>query len=277
MVSVPIGGVRVDLQLNSAAFIRDIAKSTGAMNAGVQKMTGQLGGLQKTVNTVNQAFLGFLTVRTIKQVVSFTEQCVKLAATIKGPLGNAAEDFADKATLFQNSFKLGLAEGFMSSVQAGLAATGIGFKDLAAAGVIAGDLIGFVFTTVVNFFTQEIPAGIKASIEAINALISSFNSFAARFNEINESLNNSALGRLFGFGGTTTGNIGQIPLLDTSSIETSITSWVSVSAAATAYGGALQTTAEAQRQMNAAATNFHELAQLSNAAFDDAANADGQI
>ena len=270
MASVPIGGVRVDLQLNSAAFIRDIAKSTGAMNAGVQKMTGSLTGLQKTVGTVGQAFLGFLGVRALKQIVSYTEQCVKLAATIKGPLGTAASDFEDRATALNNSFKLGIAESFMQTLQAGLQQSGLGLQQLGAAGVIAGDLLGFVFTTVVNFFTQEIPAGIKVTIDGINTLIGAFNSFATQFNNINEELNNSALGRLFGFGGTTTGSLPQLSLIDTSGIGASIMSMVDLGTVSAATAAALQTTAEAQRQMNAAATVFKDLATASNAAFTEA-------
>jgi hypothetical protein len=269
MVSVPIGGVRVDLQLNSAAFVRDIAKSTTAMNTGVQKMTGQLNGLQRTVNTVSQSFLGFLSVRALKQVINYTEACVRLAATIKGPLGTAAKEFEDRATALNNSFKLGLAEGFMQTLQEGLKSSGVGMRELAAAGVIAGNLLGFVLTTIVNFFTHEIPEGIKVSINAINTIITAYNDL--RHAREQAAMAPSALAP----GAAESGLLGQgnfsggIPLIDTSGIKSSITDWVDVTAAAQAYGGALQTTGEAQRLMNAAASNFHDLAALSNAAWEE--------
>jgi hypothetical protein len=61
-----------------------------------------------------------------------------------------------------------------------------------------------------------------------------------------------------------------IPIIDPNAIRSSITAWVDFSNTQGVVAAALQTTIEKQRQMNAVATNFHELAQLSNAAFDDA-------
>lgn len=270
MASVPIGGVRVDLQLNSAAFIRDIAKSTGAMNTGVQKMTGQLGGLQSAVGSINKTFLAFLTVREIKKVVSFTEECLKLAATIKGPLGFAVQDFQDKATAFENSFKIGVAQGFMDAVTAGLKTANISLTDLANTGIFVGNILGRVFTTVVNFLTHDIPEGVKTSIASINTITAAFNEMAAardKAAQLPSALAPGAPGSaLLGPGGTG----GLLPMIDTSAIESSIKSWVDFSNTQGVVAAALQTTIEKQRQMNAAALNFADLAKMSNQAFDDA-------
>lgn len=268
MPSVPIGGLRVDLQLNSAAFIRDIAKSNAAIAGSTRQMSSSLTGLGKTVNTVSQAFVGFLGVRAVRQVINYTEGVIRLAATMKGPLGAAAEQFQDKATALNNSFKLGLAEGFMSALQDGLKQSGLGMEQLAAAGVAAGNILGFTFTTIVNFFTQEIPSGIKQSIGAINSLITSINSVIAQFNDLNQALNNSAVGQLFGFSGTQ-GNLSTIPIFDTSGINVAIKDWVNMGAVAQATGAALETTAAKQREMNAAAEAFHQLAMDANQAFDE--------
>ncbi len=266
MVSTPIGGIRVDLQLNSAAFIRDIAKSTSAMSTGIQRTNKSLATLQNSVATINRAFLGFLTIRAAKQVANYTEQATKLAATIRGPLGIAARGFIEQAEKLSGSFKIGLAEGFIQTLQAGLANSGAGMRQLAAAGIIAGDLIGFAFTTIVRTFTEWIPAGIIASIQALNSLIASINGFASKFNALNESLNNSALGKLLGFGGTTIGNLPQLPTLVVPSFD--FTNLVSGTTIANSYAAALQTTTEKQKQLNFAEQEFSMLVSANNALWE---------
>jgi hypothetical protein len=157
MVSTPIGGLRVDLSLNSAAFIRDIAKTNQAIATNTRAMQGHLTRLQATANKVGGAFGAWLTTRTIRRVVTFLDQSIDLAAKLDNELGAAARQWQRQGAEIQNAFQLGVAQGFLDQVSSGLNASGASMEALAKAGIVVGNVLGRVFTSVVNFLIWANP------------------------------------------------------------------------------------------------------------------------
>jgi hypothetical protein len=179
MASTPIGGLRVDLQLNSAAFIRDIAKSNAAIASNTRTMGASLTKLQTTATRVGAAFGGWLTARVARRVVTFLDQSIELAGKLDSELGRTARSFAVQAEAMNNSFKLGLAKGFMDVLSEGASNSVNQMERLAKAGEIAGNAIGIAFIVVVDVFTILIPEAIQLSIQGINKFIEGANKVLA--------------------------------------------------------------------------------------------------
>jgi hypothetical protein len=266
-----IGSLVVDLTLKSAEFISDLAKSSNAVAANTNKMTSSLGKLQKSAENISRTFEALVTVRAIKQVVSFLENSITLAAKLTGTLGDKAKEFETSAQSLANSFRLGVAQGFIAAIQGNLGEAGIGMKELAKLGIIVGEVIGSITVLVVNLFS-EIPDGINLVIGGFNQLAQDLNALFAKFNEWNEWLNNSAIGRLLGFAGTTTGNIGAIPLLpefDTAGFKSAIEAMFNMAGVEAILKGAAEETTEALKAQARAGAEFSREAALQNSLYKE--------
>lgn len=206
MASTPIGGLRVDLQLNSAAFIRDIAKTNQAIASNTKAMQTSLTRLRTTANSVGAAFTGWLTIRAARRVINFLDQSIELAGKLDNELGRTARAFATQAEAMNNAFKLGLAKGFMESLSKGATESVNQLERLAKAGEIAGNIVGTAFMVVVDVFTILIPEAINLSIQFINKFIEGANKVLAW---------GQAFDNLFGLNK----NFGQIPTVPSLSLD----------------------------------------------------------
>jgi hypothetical protein len=246
MASTPIGGLRVDLSLNSAAFIRDIAKTNQAIATNTRAMQGHLTRLQATANKVGGAFGAWLTTRTIRRVVTFLDQSIDLAAKLDNELGAAARQWQRQGAEIQNAFQLGVAQGFLDQVSSGLNASGASMEALAKAGIVVGNVLGRVFTSVVNFLTVEIPNGVNTSIAQLNSLITGFNS-------VNEAINKAVVSaeQFFGVTSGRTQTTGNIPTIEPVTVEGQIQQWVDLSSAAGLAANASDLAAQSQKNLGA--------------------------
>jgi hypothetical protein len=179
MAGTPIGGLRVDLQLNSAAFIRDIAKTNQAISSNTKAMQTSLTRLRTTANSVGAAFGGWLTIRAARRVINFLDQSIDLAAKLDSELGRTARAFAVQAEAMNNAFKLGLAKGFMEALSSGASNSVAQLERLAKAGEIVGNVFGVVGMVAVDVFTIVIPEAINLSIMGINKFIEGANKVLA--------------------------------------------------------------------------------------------------
>jgi hypothetical protein len=237
MASTPIGGLRVDLSLNSAAFIRDIAKTNQAIATNTRAMQGHLTRLQATANKVGGAFGAWLTTRTIRRVVTFLDQSIDLAAKLDNELGAAARQWQRQGAEIQNAFQLGVAQGFLDQIDIGLKQSGLSLEAFARAGIVVGNILGRVLTSVVNFFTNDIPKGINASIASINNLIVKTNEWIAHYEAIDNMLGlNKDYGR-----------IPTLPPVDTSTMQ----SWIDFGNVAGIVADASDLAAQSQKNLGA--------------------------
>ena len=206
MASTPVGGVRVDLSLNSAAFMRDLAKTNAAISKNTTAMQASLTRLRTTANSVGAAFGAWLTFRVARRVISFLDQSVELAAKLDNELGKSARAFEEQGAAMRNAFQLGAAQGFIDVLAKGAMASREQMVRIAQAGLIVGKVFGAAAVVVVDVFTVVVPKAINASLRSINLVIGGLNTII----EKGEALDN-ALGL--------NKDYGRIPLIDVPNIE----------------------------------------------------------
>jgi hypothetical protein len=196
-LGTPIGGIRVDLQLNSAAFIRDIAKTNAAIAGSTRQMTSQLTKLQKASQAVGATFGAWVTLRATRRVINFLDQSIELAAKLQNQLGESARAFEASGAAMSNSFKLGLAQGFLDAIAGGGEDATKRMQQLAQAGLIAGKVLGAAFTVVVDILTIVIPESINLALIGINKLVEGANAIIAKGEAIENALGlNKDYGRI---------------------------------------------------------------------------------
>lgn len=196
-LGTPIGGIRVDLQLNSAAFIRDIAKTNAAIAGSTRQMTSQLTRLQRASQAVGATFGAWVTLRATRKVINFLDQSIELAAKLQNQLGESARAFEAQGAAMSNAFKLGLAQGFLDIISEDGAEASRRMQQLAQAGLIAGKVLGAAFTVVVDILTIVIPKSINAALIGMNKLVEGANAVIAKGEAIENALGlNKDYGRI---------------------------------------------------------------------------------
>jgi hypothetical protein len=270
MASTPIGGLRVDLSLNSAAFIRDIAKTNAVIATNTKQMGQNLTRLKAVAQSVGAGFGAWVTARSVRRVFTFLEQSIELAAKLDNQLGKTAKAFVEQGEAMNNAFKLGVAQGFISALQTGLDASKVSLEDLAKAGILLGNVLGRVFTSIVNFLTVEIPRGVNQSVTQINSAINAYNRLAAA-REANAMQPSALAGGAAGSGLIGEAGSSQIPLIPTVD-EGTIKSWVDFSGAqglASSALGLTNSAMDAQTEaMKRAGEEFSRMADLQRDLYD---------
>jgi hypothetical protein len=236
MAGTPIGGLRVDLQLNSAAFIRDIAKTNQAISSNTKAMQTSLTRLRTTANSVGAAFGGWLTLRAARRVISFLDQSIELAAKLDNELGKSARAFEMQGAAMKNAFQLGLAKGFLDVLSGGVEDSQRRLEQLAKAGIVVGKVLAGAFIVVVDVFTILIPEAINLSIQGINKFIEGANKVL----EWGQKLDN-----LFGLNK----DYGQAPLIPTIEIGQGANALFDLSSAATLASDATNLASESQKKL----------------------------
>jgi hypothetical protein len=239
MASTPIGGLRVDLSLNSAAFIRDIAKTNQAIATNTKAMQGHLTRLQATANKVGTAFGAWLTFRTVRRVVNFLDQSIELAGKLDNELGRSARAFEMQGAAMKNAFQLGLAQGFLDTMKVGGAQAREQMVLLAKAGLIAGQVLKAGFTVIVDIFTILIPEAINLSLEAINRAIMGLNKLL----EWGQAFDN-----IFGLN-KDYGQVPLIPTIDVANIESAASAFFNLSSAESLVADASKLAADGQKTL----------------------------
>jgi hypothetical protein len=165
-----IGNLVVNLSLQSAAFIRDLGKSSQA----VAKNTS---AMQRSVSNLSTAFAGLFTAKLIRQVTALTTESLKLAASMHGPLADAAQKNILQFETLQDTFKLGIAKGFLDGLTGGLATTEESMKTAAKAGELFGGALAaaaetaqFIFGTVVPDLANLADKTIQAALDKLDRL-----------------------------------------------------------------------------------------------------------
>jgi hypothetical protein len=258
-MAATIGGLRVDLQLNSAAFIRDIAKTNQAISSNTKAMQTSLTRLRTTANSVGAAFTGWLTIRAARRVINFLDQSIELAAKLDNELGRTARAFEEQGEVMKNAFKLGIAQGFMDALSGGAGNALNSTKTLAQAGLIVGKVFGAVAIVIVDIFTVVIPKAINATLGAINLAITGLNKVIST---------GQALDNLFGLNK----DYGQIELINIPNIEGGAAAFFNLADAerlAADAAGLTSSAMDAQsRAVKAAGEEFSRMAELQRSLYD---------
>lgn len=146
-----IGSLVVDLALKSAEFINNLNKAAGAVQKNQTKIQRSMAAVQRSVASVGEAFAGFLTLRTIRQITNLTSESLRFAATLEGPLGKSAAAFNSQFEELQQHFEVGLASGFLDELSGKFKDTTDQALALQEAGQLTGGVLADIFIAVLKW------------------------------------------------------------------------------------------------------------------------------
>lgn len=175
-----IGSLTADLRLESAAFIRDLGKASAAVARNTSQMQRSFAQVQQSVSALDRNITAWLTIRFAKQVARFTNDALKLAASIDGPLRQSAVRLIQSGEEMEQAFKLGFATGVIDAFQGELDSTKEQLREVGEVGRFAGGLVGEAFSAVATIIrtTRKEIEGITAAFKAIDSNIRSFDGTA---------------------------------------------------------------------------------------------------
>jgi hypothetical protein len=145
-----IGSLTVDLSLQTAAFIRDLGKSSQAVATNTTKMVKSLAGLRASFLTVSKLGAGLLAgdfgLRGLRRLEQLVSESLKLAETLGGPIGDAAKKTEGNLQDLGDAFKFGVAQGFLKELDKNFEATQADLNTLTRLGERLGKVLGDAFT-----------------------------------------------------------------------------------------------------------------------------------
>jgi hypothetical protein len=191
-----IGSLTADLRLESAAFIRDLGKASNAVAANTGRMTKSLEGVRRAANVAAGSLAGFVTLRTIRKVVNFTNEAVKLAATFDGPLKQSANNFIQQSQKLDEALKFGFAAGFLDELGKGANLTDQEMKELVDTTEQFGRIAANVFQQV-SALARELATPIREIRDAIDFI--GTHSSGQSFDALGDWLTGSERGPMLSF------------------------------------------------------------------------------
>lgn len=145
-----IGSLTVDLSLESAAFIRDLGRSSKAVADNTNKMVKSLGALRSSFLTVSKLGGGLLAgdfgLRGLRRLEQLVGASLKLAETIGGDIGEAAKRTQGDLQDLSDAFKFGVAQGFLNELDKNFKVTQEDLNTLTRLGAKLGQVLGDAFT-----------------------------------------------------------------------------------------------------------------------------------
>lgn len=166
-----IGSLTVDLTLKSAQFINDLSKSS-------REVARNTALMQRSVGTLTAGFGALFSAKLLRKIADVTTESLKLAASMHGPLADAATKSLTQFEELQHTLQLGLASGFLDQTNKGLVSTAENLRLAGEAGKTFGNILGKIAKAGGTFFGKELPAFIKE----VTGLWNSLNDTVAAFN-----------------------------------------------------------------------------------------------
>lgn len=149
-----IGSLTVDLALKTAAFLNDLNKTS-------QQVAKNTTVMRRSVEGLAVAFGGLFSARLIRQIVAVQTESLKLAASMHGPLADAAQKFLSQFEELQDTFKLAAAQGFLDGLNGSLITSQQNIKEAAEAGKVFGETMASVAKDAGQFFGKDLPGFIE--------------------------------------------------------------------------------------------------------------------
>jgi hypothetical protein len=170
MATSSIGELVVNLTLKSADFISNLNKAASSVNANTGAMKSSLSNVEKAVAGVTTAFAAFATDRMIRRVIQMTDASLKLAASMQGPLGTAAQEFLSQFEDLQKHFEIGLSVGFLNGLNDGLMVTQTELVNSQKEGEKLGVVFSKIYNDAAHFFLRDFPDGVSQMGKELDAL-----------------------------------------------------------------------------------------------------------
>lgn len=153
-----IGSLTVDLSLQTAAFIRDLGKSSQAVATNTTKMVKSLAGLRSSFLTVSKLGAGLLAgdfgLRGLRRLEELVSASLKLAETLGGPIGDAAKKTEGDLQDLGDAFKFGVAQGFLKELNNNFDITGEDIHTLTVTGARLGTVLADALIKVVDLLQR---------------------------------------------------------------------------------------------------------------------------
>lgn len=165
-----IGSLTADLRLESASFIRDLGRSSKAVATHTAAMRRSIDAVSASARTLNVGLGGFASAALLRKIARVTNESLRLASTIQGPLGDATRAYLKEAEKFGTVFELGVAQGFLDGMNVSINNSADALTRASEAGRIFGQVVGGAFSAVLSLADR----------------------FASRMNEIGPKLDNLA-------------------------------------------------------------------------------------
>jgi hypothetical protein len=196
MAQTVIGSLVVDLVLNSAAFIADMAKSAAGVNANTRRIAKDLEGLRKNFLTVSKVaagiFAGDFGIRAVRQLRELVNESLELAQAMGGTLGAAAIETEEKLTNLKEAFQFGVAQGFLESFGDALDQISQDKLDkLTEAGKALGDALGKALQLAANA-AAEAPSKFQQFKDSLSPIGAELNKVKDVVDGVDASLRSAA-------------------------------------------------------------------------------------
>lgn len=174
MAETEIGSLVVNLKLQTAAFIADIAKSSNAVKANTAKMAKDLSGLRKNFLDVSKVAGGLIAgdfgIAALRRLKDLTAESLNLAEAMGGELGRSAQEVEGKLKSVKEAFEFGIAQGFIDALGKSLDNLSQDKLDaLTKAGAALGDALGKALELAAQQ-AEKVPPAIAAVNEGFNLL-----------------------------------------------------------------------------------------------------------
>lgn len=160
-MAATVGGINIDLTLNSASFqdnmqkaAQAVTKNTGEIANSLEQMRGNFLDVAKIASGV---FAGDFGLRAIERLKAIADESLKLAETLGGDVGDAAQKVEEELSSFKDAFDFGVAQGFVRGLNEEFKVSDDALGNLTIAGAQFGYVMSKALGETLNALQAVLP------------------------------------------------------------------------------------------------------------------------